>query len=223
MTDPFGPYPGQLGPGQLGPGQLTQGQLAQGQPNPRQAYAAQQPPSQPTVSLVQLTGPRWLHLATGVLGFAVLLLGFAPAVELGLDSAQVATLADQGYDFGDGLSFYEGGLGLTPAFLFVAGLVAVGGAFSRSGRKPGLVVPALILGIVIEYLFTLFVGVELAVGGVVVLVLALVQLIIACVAYVWDGELLSVSRRPAVGVAPVPGMQPNQQPYVQQGWSSGGQ
>lgn len=208
MTFPSGGFPAQQ-PGQPGSYGVPVQPPQQPQPPAGQAPAVKS--GKPTnIGLV-------LYLVTAFLGLANLFLGFA---SLGTDTTGAAS------------SFFESAVGWIPALLFVSGLAALF-VVLPGDQKPGPWPAALALGSVLPYLFTVFsLTAELAIGGILVLVVGFVQLIVAVVAYLYAagvikapapkaaayGQQQPFGQQPGYGQQPPHGQQPpqGQQAYGQQ-------
>ncbi|WP_433409235.1 DUF5336 domain-containing protein [Saccharomonospora azurea] len=134
---------------------------------PHQPY-----PGPPSAGRPALPLPKILLLATGGLGVVNLFLAFA--------------------NVGGRASFYEAGLGWVPALLFIAGAVAAI-SFLPGEEKPGAWPALLSLGTMLAFLFTVFQLGDLAVGGILVLILGLAQAGVAVTAYLLEAGIIKPS------------------------------
>lgn len=139
----------------------------QGPQQPHQPY-----PGPPSAGRPALPLPKILLLATGGLGVVNLFLAFA--------------------NVGGRASFYEAGLGWVPALLFIAGAVAAI-SFLPGEEKPGAWPALLSLGTMLAFLFTVFQLGDLAVGGILVLILGLAQAGVAVTAYLLEAGIIKPS------------------------------
>ncbi|EHY90183.1 DUF5336 domain-containing protein [Saccharomonospora azurea] len=139
----------------------------QGPQQPHQPY-----PGPPSAGRPALPLPKILLLATGGLGVVNLFLAFA--------------------NVGGRASFYEAGLGWVPALLFIAGAVAAI-SFLPGEEKPGAWPALLSLGTMLAFLFTVFQRGDLAVGGILVLILGLAQAGVAVTAYLLEAGIIKPS------------------------------
>ena len=187
-------YPG--GPGGY-PGQGPQ------QPQPGPGYGGPAPR--------QLNIPQIAYLVTGGLGVLNLFLAFAPLV---------GGRSVQGFEVSSGQSFYEGGFGWVPGLLLISGLTAL---FSLlpGDYKPGIWPAVFAVGGTIPFLFSVFQGGSLGAGGVLVLILGIVQMLAAVGAYLMDEGVIKMPppghQQPQYGPpggygGPPPGQYPPPQP-----------
>lgn len=134
--------------------------------------------------------PQILFLAVAGLGLLNLFLGFA--------------------NLGGGSNFYEAGTGWVPALLFVSGLTA---AFNLlpGDQKPGSWPAIFALGATLPFLFLVFHGGELQVGGILVLIFAILQVLGAVGAYLFDAGVIKAP-------APQATQYGQQGPYGQQAY-----
>lgn len=163
--------------------------------------APQPPPSGPQIRL-SLDTVQWLHVVTFGLGVLLLFLGFAPWVRIPVRVSFLGTV-------GESLSGYQGGLATTPALAFVAGTLALLAVLPGGSGMPGPLVPVLAMGLTLDYLFSIFAlysGLELAAGGIIVLLFSIVQSATAWTAYYLDRRRARVI--PAPYAPPPPGPYP---------------
>ncbi|PPK69648.1 DUF5336 domain-containing protein [Actinokineospora auranticolor] len=141
------------------PGGAPGGYPGPGPQQPPQGFGP--PPAASKFSLAQI-----LHLAVAGIGTLNLFLGFAP--------------------LSGSYSFYEGGGGWVPALFFVGGLLALP-AVLPGERKVGIHSVAVVLGIALAFLFTVFAsGGEMKAGGIMILIFGLLQAIAAVAAFLFD-------------------------------------
>ncbi|WP_026455202.1 DUF5336 domain-containing protein [Saccharomonospora iraqiensis] len=153
------------------------GQAPQQPHQPQQSRQPQQPyPGQAPSSGgggLKLSLPQLLLLVTAGLGALNLFLGFTSLVE--------------------GSSFYQSPLSWVPALLLVAGLTAVL-SLLPGDQEPGVWPAVFSVGATVPFLFAIFqLDGDLAVGGILVLVFAILQMLAAVAAYLFD-----------VGIIPAP-------------------
>jgi hypothetical protein len=136
---------------------------------------------------LKLSLPQILALVAGGLGVLNLFLGFAP--------------------LGTGTSFYEAGVAWIPALLLTGGLLQLP-AILPGDAKPGLVPAAVTTGVTLGFLFMVFSGGDLAAGGVMVLIFAILQMGAAVAAYLFEAGILKPPAPNPYGAAPGHGYQP---------------
>jgi len=132
-----------------------------------------------------------LYLATAGLGVLILLLGFTPM------SAQYNT----------GLSFYQGAFGWIPATYLIAGLIAAL-VLMPGTAKPGPLPAIVSVGATLPYLFMIFSVSGLGFGGIIVLILGILQTGVAVTAFLLDA-----------GIVTPPAPKPYQAQHQQGGWN----
>ncbi|WP_019809232.1 DUF5336 domain-containing protein [Saccharomonospora halophila] len=173
MTFPGGApggYPGQA-PQQPQPHQPQQRQ------QPQQPYPGAAP--SPGGGGLKLSLPQLLLSVTAGLGALNLFLGFT--------------------SLGGGFSFYESPLSWVPALLLVAGLTAAL-SLLPGDQEPGVWPAVFSVGATVPFLFAIFqLNGDLAVGGILVLVFAILQMLAAVAAYLFDS-----------GIVPMPTAGPGQ-------------
>ena len=165
-------YPGG-GPGGY-PGQGPQ------QPQPGPGYGP------PVGGGQRLNIPQIGYLITAGLGLLNLFLGFAPLQGGG---------SVRGFDT-PGVSFYEASFGWVPALLLISGLTAL--FYILPGdTKPGAWPAIFAVGGTIPFLFSVFqAGGSLGAGGVMVLILSILQMLAAVGAYLMESGVI---KTPAPG------------------------
>lgn len=155
----------------------------------------QQPPLQnyggpPPSPGIKLSLAQILSLVGAGLGLLNLFLGFAPVSE-------------------SSISFFEGGLGWLPALLLTGGLLGLA-AILPGEKKVGLLPSAVVVPVVLSFLFSVFSGGDLGAGGILILIFGLLEMIVVVVAYLFELGILKPPQ-PQVAAYPQPGQFPPQQ------------
>jgi len=97
---------------------------------------------------------------------------------------------------GDGNNFYGTGNGWIPALLFVGGVLSLKAILPGEDKKPGLVPPVTIFAITWAFLFAVFnlgdQSPDLAVGGILVMILSILQMLAAIAVYLLDAGIIKM-------------------------------
>ncbi|SDH61498.1 hypothetical protein SAMN05192558_12240 [Actinokineospora alba] len=172
------------------PGGAPGGYPGQGPQQPTMGYAPT--PAGPKLELAQI-----LHLAVAGLGVLNLFLGFAP--------------------LSSGVNFYEAFSGWIPGLLLLGGLLSLP-VILPGDKKVGLTPPAIILSVVLAYLFMIFsIDGSLKAGGVMVLIFGILQAGAAVAAFLFDNGIIKPPQpAPANPYGQPGGYNPPSAPFQQQ-------